>query len=79
MNYNDMRLVFFEEFELTQTKLDKDDLLKISVPDFPSWVITAYKNNRYKWHELVTSEKELEDCKHNAENCGYFYIVEAVK
>ena len=76
MNYKDMRLVFFEEFEFTQAKLNKDDLLKISVPDSPSWIITAYKDNKYKWHEQVTSEEELEDCKHNAMNCGFAYTVE---
>lgn len=76
MNYNDMRLVFFEEFELTQRKLDVDDLLKISVPESPTWIITATKNNRYKWHEEVASEEELNDNIHNAINAGYKYVVE---
>ena len=78
MDYNDMRLVYFDEFETMQAKLDKDDLLKISIPQSPSWIITAYKDNRYKWHEECMSEEELENNKHNALNAGYTYVVEEI-
>ena len=71
-----MRRLFFDDFELTQSQLNNDNLLKISFSDKPTWVITAKKNNRYMWHEHVSSTKELDVCIHNAKNAGYAYFVE---
>ena len=76
MDYDNMRLSLFGQFETVQALLPKDSLLKLFMADSTTYVLTAYKNNRYMWHDLATTQDELEVLKHNAENAGYTYVIE---
>ncbi len=75
MDYNNYSLRLFEHFEATQAKLEKDNLLKLSMPDSTTYVLTAYKDNVMKWYDYAYTERELADLKHNAKRCGCTYTV----
>nr|BAR24787.1 hypothetical protein [uncultured Mediterranean phage uvMED] len=76
MDWHNSSLGLFEHFEATQAKLEKDNLLKLSMPDSTTYVLTAYKDNAEQWYDYAYTEQELADLKHNAENCGFAYTVE---
>ena len=76
MDFHNYSLRLFEHFEATQAKLQNDNLLKLSMPDSTTYVLTAYKNNVEQWYDYAYTEQELDDLKHNAEHCGCSYIVE---
>jgi hypothetical protein len=75
MDWHNSSLRLFEHFEATQAKLEKDNLLKLSMPDSTTYILTAYEDNVYKWYDYAYTEQELADLKHNAENCGFAYTV----
>lgn len=76
MDFHNYSLRLFEHFEATQAKLQNDNLLKLSMPDSTTYVLTAYKNNVEQWYDYAYTEQELDDLKHNAEHCGCSYTVE---
>jgi predicted nucleotidyltransferase len=76
MDYHNYSLRLFEHFEATQAKLQNDNLLKLTMPDSTTYVLTAYKNNVEQWYDYAYTEQELDDLKHNAEHCGCSYTVE---
>jgi len=76
MDYHHYSLKLFEQFEAAQAKLHKDSLLKLSMPDSTTYVFTAYKDNVEQWYDYAYTEQELDDLKHNAENCGFAYTIE---
>lgn len=75
MDWHNTSLSLFEHFEATQAKLEKDSLLKLSMPDLTTYILTAYKDNVEKWYDYAYTEQELADLKHNARRCGYEYTV----
>ncbi len=76
MDFDRYSFYVFEHFEATQAKLEKHNLLKLSMPDSTTYVLTAYKDNVEKWYDYAYTEQELDDLKHNAEHCGCSYTVE---
>ena len=76
MDYDNYSLRLFEHFEATQAKLEKDNLLKLSMPDSTTYILTAYKNSVEQWYDYAYTEQELDTLKHNAEHCGFVYTIE---
>ncbi|NBT52134.1 MAG: hypothetical protein EBT12_11395 [Marivivens sp.] len=70
MDFDNYSLRLFEYFEATQAKLQKNNLLKLSMPDSTTYVLTAYKNNVEQWYDYAYTEQELDDLKHNEGKAG---------
>jgi len=72
-------LNLFEDFERTQDKLEASNLLKLSQVSSPTYYIEAFFDGNLEWTEYAYTERELQNLKNDAIDCGFTFTVEEVK
>jgi hypothetical protein len=76
MDYHNTMLNLFEQFEATQAKLEKDNLLKLSMPQSPTYYVEAFLDGNLEWTEWAYDDDELQRLKNDAIDCGFTFTVE---
>jgi len=71
-------LGLFESFQNLQDKMDDQNLLKLSVLSEPTYYIEAFFDGELEWTEYAYTERELQNLKNDAIDCGYTFNVEEV-
>ena len=51
MDYHNTMLRLFERFEATHAKLEKENLLKLSVPQCQTYYVEAFLDGNLEWTE----------------------------
>jgi hypothetical protein len=74
-NHHSM-LNLFEDFERTQDKLEASNLLKLSQVSSPTYYIEAFLDENLEWTEYAYTERELQNLKNDAIDCGFTFTVE---
>lgn len=76
-NHHSM-LNLFEDFERTQDKLEAENLLKLSRVSSPTYYVEAFLDESLEWTEYAYTERELQNLKNDAIDCGFTFTVEEV-
>ena len=76
-NHNYM-LGLFESFQNLQDKMDKQNLLKLPVLSEPTYYIEAFFDGNLEWTEYAYTQRELQNLKDDAIDCGFTFTVEEV-
>jgi len=76
-NHHSM-LNLFEDFERTQDKLEADNLLKLARVSSPTYYVEAFLDESLEWTEYAYDERELQNLKNDAIDCGFTFTVEEV-
>ena len=76
MDYHNYMLNLFEQFEATQAKLEKDSLLKLSIPKSSTYYVEAFLDGNLEWTEWAYNDKELQRLKNDALYDGLTFAVE---
>jgi len=76
MDYHHTMLNLFEQFEAEQTKLEKDNLLKLSMPQSSTYYVQAFLDGNLEWTEWAYDDNELQRLKNDAIDCGFTFTVE---
>ena len=75
MDYHNTMLRLFERFEATQAKLEKENLLKLSVPQCQTYYVEAFLDGNLEWTEWAYNKNELQRLKNDAIDCGFTFTV----
>ena len=78
MDHHNYMLDLFESFQKHQDQLDARNLLKLSMSENTTYMVTAFKDNREEWYDYAYDLDELNSLKRDAEDCGFTYTVEEV-
>jgi hypothetical protein len=76
MDFHNYSLRLFEHFEATQAKLEKDNLLKLSMPQSSTYYVEAFLDGNLEWTEWAYDDNELQRLKNDAIDCGFTFTVE---
>jgi len=71
-------LNLFEAFEQSQDKLEAGNLLKLSRVSSPTYYVEAFLDQSLEWTEYAYTERELQNLKNDAIDCGFTFTVEEV-
>ena len=76
-NHNYM-LGLFESFQNLQDKMEKCNLLKLPVLSEPTFYVEAFFDGNLEWTEYAYTDRELQNLKNDAIDCGFTFTVEEV-
>jgi len=76
-NHNYM-LGLFESFQKHQDQLDARNLLKLTMSENITYMVTAFNGTREQWYDYAYDLDELDNLKRDAEDCGFTFTVEEV-
>ncbi len=79
LDYHHTWLNLFDEFQATQDKLEAGNLLKLSRVSSPTYYVEAFLDKSLEWTEYAYDERELQNLKNDAIDCGFTFTVEEVK
>jgi len=79
LDYHHTWLNLFDEFQATQDKLEESNLLKLSRVSSPTYYVEAFLDENLEWTEYAYTERELQNLKNDAIDCGFTFTVEEVK
>jgi len=77
-NHNYM-LGLFESFQNLQDKMEKCNLLKLPVLSEPTFYVEAFFDGNLEWTEYAYTDRELQNLKNDAIDCGFTFTVEKCK
>jgi len=78
LGYHHTWLNLFDEFQSTQDKLEASSLLKLSRVSSPTYYVEAFLDESLEWTEYAYTERELQNLKNDAIDCGFTFTVEEV-
>jgi len=78
MDYHHAMLNLFEAFEQSQDKLEAGNFLKLSRVSSPTYYVEAFLDENLEWTEYAYTERELQNLKNDAIDCGFTFTVEEV-
>jgi len=78
LGYHHTWLNLFDEFQATQDKLEAGNLLKLSRVSSPTYYVEAFLDESLEWTEYAYDERELQNLKNDAIDCGFTFTVEEV-
>lgn len=76
-NHNYM-LGLFESFERYQDQLDARNLLKLTMSENITYMVTAFKDAQEQWYDYAYDQDELDVLKRDAEACGCTFTITEV-
>ena len=78
MDNHNQWLNLFESFQKHQDQLDARNLLKLSMSENITYMVTAFNGTREQWYDYAYDEDELNSLKQDAKDCGFTVTVEEV-
>ena len=78
LGYHHTWLNLFDEFQATQDKLEAGNLLKLSRVSSPTYYVEAFLDESLEWTEYAYTDRELQNLKNDAIDCGFTFTVEEV-
>ena len=73
-------LNLFESFERHQDELQsRNSLLALDAVQSPTFYIEAFFDGNLEWTEYAYTERELQNLKNDAIDCGFTFTVEKCK
>ena len=78
LDYHHTWLNLFDEFQATQDKMERCNLLKLPVFSEPTYYVEAFFDGNLEWTEYAYTERELQNLKNDAIDCGFTFTVEEV-
>lgn len=79
MDHHNYMLGLFESFERHQHELDARNLLKLTMSENITYMVTAFNGTREQWYDYAYDQDELNSLKQDAEDCGFTVTVQEVE